>query len=222
MRRWNKLVVRVWLGRVWSVRSRARFVMAAILCLGLGQMGSADELPRNLPHSGIASQNGDGCYRTPEYDGMNCLYLQLRLLGYSLDYETYRKTLPTLPITVSLDSLANDADRFGVSLVPVKLTYIELTQSKQPIIIYFEEEALGNGRFMLFLSASPDQQHVELIESATIVHRRMTVDQFRRYWTGYALVPQHANKWNVWIRRVAALLVAGSVAAVLIPRSRKR
>ncbi len=222
MRKWNTLAVRAWLGRVCNVSRRARFAMAGVLCLELGQMGTADELPRNLPLSVVESQNGEDWYRTPEYDGMNCLYLQLRLLGCPLDYETYRKTHHNPPTSVSLNSLANIADQFGVSLVPVKLTYLQLWQCEQPIIVYVEEEELGHGRFMLFLSANLDQEHVEVIDGASIVHRRMTIDQFRRHWTGYALVPQQAKRWDAWFRRVAALLVAGSVATVFFLRSKKR
>lgn len=148
-------------------------------------------------------------FRRPAMDGLNCLYLQLRLLGYTGTYERFLQELPAEPGALSLASLVAVAKRFGFALTPVKLVPSELAMTGSPVIVHFEETGIGKGRFHVFLGMSDDEAAVALINGAYVTRHWMPRDEFRRNWTGYALVARPPFAWQLWIRRSVVVLVIG-------------
>lgn len=175
-----------------------------------------------LPPGGRQEANPDRTvfYRTPENDAVNCLYFQLRLLGYTESYEAYRGQLPDEPQSLSLESLANLGRKLGFRLVPVKMTVSELAKVGAPVIVHFEESGIGNGRFLLFLGMDKTETSVALIEGAYALREEMARDEFRRKWTSYALIARPAIAWKQWVRRCAAALVVCCVG-LWVARARK-
>jgi hypothetical protein len=184
---------------------------AMFVVLIIGQVGDmADESGGNFPR-----------WRCPERDGVNCLYLQLRLLGYTGSYEEVAAAIPGNGEQASLGGLAKAARRLGFPLVPAKLTVAELSNLRSTAVILFEDAGLGCGRFHLFLGFSPSGVH--LVDGGLITRSgRMPLDRFRRGWTGFALVPQSPSPWpGRWLGVIVGGVVAG-MAAWLVRRADRR
>ena len=163
----------------------------------------------------VADLTGDDIarWRCPERDGVNCLYLQLCLLGYKGTYEAVVAAVPGGSEQASLGGLAQTARRLGFALVPAKLTVAELDNLRLPTVILFEETEFGRGRFHLLVELSPSE--AGLVDGAfiTLSFKRMPIDRFRRGWTGFALVPQLASPWpgRVFLMASGALLAGTGI-----------
>jgi hypothetical protein len=151
-------------------------------------------------------------------DGVNCLYLQLRLLGYAGTYEEVVAAVPGGPEQANLGGLAEAASRLGFALVPAKLTVAELASLGSPTVILFEETDLGRGRFHLLVGLSSSQAY--LVDGGFIRHgEQMPIDRFRRGWTGFALVPRSASPWPGRVLGMAAGAVLAGTAGWLARRA---
>lgn len=178
--RWPYDSVRRSCWKGWRCVGRFGAALALIAIGHAGGMGSEPE--------GDFSQ-----WRCPERDGVNCLYLQLRLLGYAGSYEQVVEAVPGGAEHASLAGLAEAAKRLGFVLVPTKLSISELTRLRSPVITLFEEAELGRGRFHFVIGFSQTKAH--LIDGNFITRYEMPIDQFRRVWTGFAVIPQPASPW---------------------------
>jgi ABC-type bacteriocin/lantibiotic exporter with double-glycine peptidase domain len=165
-------------------------------------------------------------FRTPENDGVNCLYVQMRLLGYSKKYSEFRDQFWAEPRNepglVTLASLSNFAQKLGLRLVPVKMTVADLANVRSPVIVHFEEHGVESGRFHLYLGMDELDRSVCLVRGERVVCDWMPRDQFRRNWSGYALVPQPAISWMLWVRRCVVICVAGIIIALFMRRHRRQ
>jgi hypothetical protein len=174
------------------------------------------------PTRGAAGEPGGGPapWRRPERDGVNCLYLQLRLIGYTGRYQEVVTAVPAAAERASLDGLARISRRLGFELVPAKLTVAELASLGSPTVILFDEPGLDGGRFHLLLGLSRD--HADLVDGTLITRRPLTIslDQFRRGWTGFALVARSRSPWPG--RGLGASIGALAVAGVWLTRRSAR
>jgi hypothetical protein len=185
-------------------------------CSWVGRVGVALALFVVGPAAGRAGElQGDQApWRCPERDGVNCLYLQLRLLGYAGTYEAVGTAVPGGAERANLSGLAQAARRLGFALVPAKLSVAELACLASPTVILFEETELGQGRFHLLVEVSPTQ--VSLVDGGIVTRgERMSIDRFRRSWTGFALVSQAASPWPGRVLGLAAGAVTVAVAGWL-------
>jgi hypothetical protein len=169
----------------------------------------------------LAAENGPNqaafC-RAAEYDAANCLYLQLRLLGFQDNYDAFRAQLPADPASLTLKEMAAIARRLGFRHEPVKMTVSELVRAQSPVILHFESHGVNSGEFMLFLWMYNDETKVALIDGAHVTFKEMARDEFRRSWTGYALIGRPPFHWDVWIRRSAATLACAGLCSWLTIR----
>lgn len=160
-------------------------------------------------------------WRRPERDGVNCLYLELRLLGYTGTYEALIGAVPGRPEQASMAGLAEAARRLGFGLVSAKLTVSDLSKLRTPPVVLFEEAGAGSGRFDLLLGFSEGEAH--LIDGRFITrHGRMPIDRFRRGWTGFALVPGSVSPWPRRWLGVAIGSVIGATTVWLAGRVARR
>jgi hypothetical protein len=161
----------------------------------------------------VKNPDDDGyAWRRPGRDGVNCLYLHLRLLGYKGTYEQVLAAVPGGAERKSLADLAKAANRLGFNLVPAKLTVADLSKLRVPPVIIFEEAGAGSGRFDLLLSFFEDQAH--LIDGRFMTcHETIPIDRFRRGWTGLALVPGSAPPWT---GRCLGIALGGVVAGTTL------
>jgi hypothetical protein len=207
----------------WVVVVSRCLIAVLIVCAArvfAGQTSFVTAQPRGGQQEGDRDQAA--YFRDPENDAANCLYLQLRLLGYMESYETFRNQLPDKPRSLSLASLANLGQKLGFPLVPVKMNMSELTKAGTPVIVYCEANGIGRGSFLLFLGVNENETSVALINGAYVTREWMSRDQFRRNWTGYALIAHPSIAWELWIRRSATVLVVAGMGICLArwPRNR--
>jgi hypothetical protein len=176
------------------------------------------------PVAVVADETGGNFveWRCRQRDGVNCLYLQLRLLGYTGSYEDVVNAVPGDLAQPTLASLAQAARRLGYCLVPVKMTAAEVFDLRFPTIIHFEEKGIDNGRFHLLLGSTATMVHLVGGEFITRYRLRMSKDRFRRGWTGYALVPGSPSHWPGRILGIAsgALMIMG-IHWLIASRARK-
>ena len=161
-------------------------------------------------------------WRCPQRDGVNCLYLQLRLLGYNGSYEDVVGAIPGSPEQGNLASLAQAAKRLGFDLVPVKMAAAELFEVRSPTIILFEELGIDSGRFHLLLGSSATMVH--LVNGMYITRYRllMSKDEFRRGWTGFALVPRSPPHWPGRVLGiVGGAVMAAGIHSLVARRARR-
>src|SRR5438876_5817956 len=110
-----------------SSRRNEDLTAPIVLCCLLAGAVFASGTPATSPVPTTASVHSPAAFwRTRENDGINCLYIQLRLLGYAESYEKFRVRSPESGKYTSLQSLAALASEVGFDLVPVKLTYAQL------------------------------------------------------------------------------------------------
>jgi ABC-type bacteriocin/lantibiotic exporter with double-glycine peptidase domain len=169
--------------------------------------------------SGQINDTGGGfsSIRLPERDGINCLYLQLRLLEYSGTYETLLAAVPSRPERTSMAELGEAARHLGFNLVPARLTMGELSKMGAPTLVFMEEAGIGSGRFDLLLGFSEGEAH--MIDGTFMTcHGTMPIDRFRRGWTGFALVRELSSPWRRRWLGVAFGAVLGAAATWLANR----
>lgn len=154
-------------------------------------------------------------WRLPENDGINCLYMQMRLLGYGGSYDELRSQALDAGNFQTLGSLAMMAKRVGFHVASMKLTASGLISMTGPVIVHMEDEGIGSGAFCLFQGGAG--QSVGLIEGSSVRWIDVPRDRFNRAWTGYALVPKKtATGWLKLVRRWAAVLLIGYVGLLLL------
>jgi hypothetical protein len=164
-----------------------------MLLLPLGTLWSTAisvEEPTALAHSTSAPSAGatSEMWRTREADGVNCLFLQMRLLGYPQTYQKFRNAIGDIHEFQDIASLAHLAEHNGVDLVPVKLKSSELLRIGYPVLVHVEPEGVNTGGFCLFLGGN--DHLIELIEGSSVRRIEMERERFLRIWSGYALVPR--------------------------------
>jgi ABC-type bacteriocin/lantibiotic exporter with double-glycine peptidase domain len=143
-------------------------------------------------------------WRVPENDGVNCLYLQLRFLGYTESYESFRRLTPDGRRYQTMSALSVAAARLGYDLVPVRLTRHELEKLRAPVIAHLEGRGPASGQFGLVLGCYGNE--VALVEGGAVLRRVVPRDEFLRSWTRYALV-ERPRAWPVVARRLSVLSV---------------
>jgi len=211
-----------WLLLGFLVLKKNRYSIPIMMVFALGILPDRPSVmaAQSLDGPQVKSLDWAAHYRTPENDAVNCLYLQLRLLGYTGSYAAFREQLPDEPRSLSLVSLANLSRELGFRLMPVKMTVSELAQARTPVIVHFEESEIGSGRFLLFLGMGKSETTVVLIDGAYLTFAEMPRDQFRRKWTGYALIARPFLAWKLWMRRSVTVLLVGGVGIWLARRPR--
>jgi hypothetical protein len=152
-------------------------------------------------------------WRRVENDGLNCLFLQLSMLGYSRPYEAYLKEAGEHAPLEDLGALAFVAGKLGIGVAPARLTMEELEGATVPVVVHLEKHERRTGYFVLVLGFS--KHSVNVIHGATATVEHLPRDTFRREWSSYALVPQGGIGGVSLARRVlAALMVAWAVVCV--------
>lgn len=171
---------------------------------------SGGDQPLRAPDQGPQAE----FWRLPENDGINCLYLQLRLLGYDGSYQTFRRQTSDAGNFQTLNSLASLARRLGFQLLLRKLTASEFASIRGPVLVHMEHGGISSGAFSLFLYG--DGRSVVLVRGLSMRRRQMPSDSFERAWTGYALVPRQTRNWYALARRCVAILLISYVVVLLL------
>ncbi len=177
----------------------------------LGAWVSSSVANGDLPGDQGNGRHQAGLWRLAENDGLNCLFLQLRSLGYTKPYEAYVKEMAKGARPEDLGSLAVIAKESGYELAPVRLTMAELEGANLPVIVHLEQTDRGTGYFALV--AEFTEHDVVVVNGGRATLMPISKDTFRREWSSYGLVPHGRAGGVSVIRRVlAAFLTAVAVA----------
>lgn len=128
--------------------------------------------------------------RAQELDGLNGLYLFLRLHGSQVGRPQVEKHLPPRSSATSLEDLRVAAAVLGLPAVIYRCTPEKLATLPLPALVYIESDTSEGGGFSLLLSVDDQQDTVTLLMAGTVVFARMTTDEFARSWSGFLMLPR--------------------------------
>lgn len=158
------------------------------------------------PNSGKPIMNAGpsiATWRCKDHEGLNCLFLQLALLGHPIGYDGLQSLAADIPDVNSINGLKVLAARAGVVLRPVELTYDQLVSLAEPAIVFLEPQGIGTGSFALVVDASP--KSIEIVDGSAVIWQEPNTLDFRRAWSGYALVAQPSESFVAVVRRYCLL-----------------
>lgn len=125
-------------------------------------------------------------WRTPNNDGLNCLYLLLRTHGVDAGYDDLEKSTKARGECMNLLSLRKSVEQHGLGAQVIKTNLTDLREYSFPIIAYMDG-SLGEGSgFVLLLEVNGSS--CSYVEGGYATINEVSDEQFRRTWTGYALV----------------------------------
>jgi ABC-type bacteriocin/lantibiotic exporter with double-glycine peptidase domain len=143
----------------------------------------------DVPAHGAQPQAAAGAFcRQGEKDGLNCLYLLLRTEGRNVDYEVLARSCVNEAKGSNTINLAQLA-RVGSTYLKMEIQRLapdDLGRLTSPVICHLTG-ARGEGRFVLLVSRGQPGGK-ELVVTGTGELVELAEDEFRREWTGYALV----------------------------------
>jgi ABC-type bacteriocin/lantibiotic exporter with double-glycine peptidase domain len=176
-------------------------------------------LSTNAAYSyGQAVEGGYIPWRSADSDGKNCLYLQLRICGYTKSFEHWRSEAGARNLHTMAD-LQRCALDLGYSLEVRRLAFDDLTSVRVPITVYLEEGGINSGIFVVLCNI--DQGVVWFWDGRTLEFKGMPIENFRRAWTGHALIFEKGS--NIFlIGRVSALMVCLIMLALAVNKRRQK
>jgi PAS domain-containing protein len=137
-------------------------------------------------------------WRCARRGGVNALYVYLRVNGVACKYpdlaREQRRAVGNGPCTAS--TLRCIAAEYGLSLEPVRLNLGELFRCARPIIVCMDGKSPDAGAFMLILSAN--HGNVDYLNGPSAAIHKLAVRDFRRAWSGIALLPRANQRTAVW------------------------
>ncbi len=196
---------------------RAMVNFARLLVLICAVLSVAQNIARAGSTSVAGQTSKTGLWRVPNNDGINCLYLQLRAMGYGGSYENFISRTAGLIGDDSATGLAEIARREGFNLVPVQLSMNELSHFGMPVICHIEDSGTERGMFCLFVGAGNGS--VDLVQGGSVSWTQLPRETFERAWSGCVLVPMAPSQlWEVARRLSTAALLLGAASSVYLHR----
>ena len=208
-----------------GVRKRliARGMAAAIVltCFaGVGATGHVSSEDAKIDNVRSGEGKGDDetnsslIWRTPESDGVNALWLFLKLFGAETPYEQLRRDVPLG--NASLLDLRDVAQQRGVLTRierPTESELREIGDQKLPVIVLIDDPRSGGSHFALVISMINDR--VKLISTGDVRLSVMEWEPFMRSWSGFALVHETPAASASTVRFNGLVVVTGVLALVL-------
>ena len=154
-------------------------------------------------------------WRRPQNDGILCLFLQLKSLGYKSSFAHYLTTIADKQPAASMTDLTRVAASLGYSLVPIRTSLSEISTSQQPLILHLEHTDQNSGYFVVPVHFTPNE--VVVFHGPTARMMNLTIDEFRIKWTGMALAPTlQEPATSRFVRSDFWLLLVAAAAALFV------
>jgi hypothetical protein len=172
-RTWNILA----LTKLKSYLQRPRHLMFLTLVIASNLNSLGAEPPANN-------------WRTAANGGINVLYCYLKVNGIRCDYSELEREQQVALASHSQSTaltIRKLAHLHGVALSVRKLTWDELLTANYPVILHMDGESTDIGAFLLVLSVQDG--NVYFINGPTATISIMTLEDFRRGWNGFGLIP---------------------------------
>lgn len=174
----------------------AIMIIGALVSPLLG--GERDGKPR--------SANGNIIWRTPSHDAINCLYVFLRFHNIDVDYLDLLNRLPPTDQGTTIVDMCNLCRHYGLLAAIAKWTPDRLEKGSLPVITHVTNRLDEGGAYVILLARKKNTCFVITGDSAAI--ETISMDTFRRHWSGYVLTLD--NGWS----RVA--IIVGVCATILL------
>ena len=163
-----------------------------------GPIVSADE------HRSHALLDDLSEWRSPEYDGVNSLFLFLKLQGVSADYRILRGSLSARPSLTDLKK-RSIAEGLPCAIVKPVMTSVESIKELQlPAIVLLDN---GRGRQSGFhvVYCITEQHQIRMASGSEMTWNEVSLDDFLRHWTGHMLVTDSSQSSSAVTYLVIAL-----------------
>ena len=172
---------------------------AGLLLIACWSASGATLVAASEPSAG--ARDGSGEWRTAANDAVNCLYLQLAIVGQPVEYARIREAVFAKGGAVSMVALREAAGRCGLPLKVVRCGPDELRRMPMPVIVYMHSTRTGGGFALLY---SLDDERYGIIPGEACIQEK-EIDQFRRDWSGFALVREPPD--DGWLSAIAGSFV---------------
>jgi ABC-type bacteriocin/lantibiotic exporter with double-glycine peptidase domain len=160
-------------------------------------------------------------WRSPQLDGINCLYIDLKVCGYKGAYRDFLQHCSDAATSDDMDSLVLLAKSLGFDFRSVKLNRAAIREIRWPTVVFQEHEGIGHGSFSLYLGST--HQQAVLIEGTSMQWVQMPEELFERDWTGYACVPHGTSRRQLSLLHIVTVISVLTTASIeLIYRNRTR
>ena len=156
-------------------------------------------------HSGVPGAD-HLIWRTPANDGLNSLFIQLKTRGMSQSYSDFCEQFPQGAHADSFAAMVEIAARFGYALAPARLSIRDLAGIRGATMVHLESCGPEAGQFAIFLGI--DGGSVNLVSGGSAEIEAMSLEQFRRRWSGYALAGAASPHWSRLATSGAALVLS--------------
>lgn len=183
--------------------------LAVVITAGLTASARAEDQAK--------PEDGAWIWRTPSNSGLNSLYLLLHYNHRPVNYERLAALLPSGGRGTSLADLQDAARASGLKTRILKWGPAEFGRFANPAVVHVEDPAQDGGRFVLAVYRGG--ANYEVVDGATAQLMETPIDEFRRAWSGYVLVPEPpiAPVWYL-VEVTAAILTVLPVAMALTRR----
>jgi predicted double-glycine peptidase len=162
------------------------------------ELFASDDKMSNLP------------WRSPANGGINVLYCYLTVNGVPCKYtELLKQQISVQAGSQTAGTLARLAAINGLALQPDLLTFNQLFKCAMPVIVHIDGKSPESGAFILLIGI--DTNLVSFLNGPSATIEQMTREDFRRVWSGIALLPESNRRQNV------ILFVIGIVVGFALP-----
>jgi len=131
-------------------------------------------------------------WRSPENDGLNCLYILLKSRNFDTDYKGLSRRLLKSGGPATLVDLKRATEEVGAEGVIIKGDP-ETLKASLPAIAHIQDFRDGSQGFVLVFGMS--EADVQLIHGNYATIDQMSQDEFRLLWSGYALRLEGRTGW---------------------------
>lgn len=145
----------------------------------------------------------DDGWRSRTHDAINVLDLYFKVVHYPEDRAKISQYIPKHE-RVSLVELAQAANDLGIPLRIVRPALSGLQDLSFPIIVHMFDDKEQNGGYYLLLRYGANG--VQVVNAAVATVESYSVDEFRRRWSGYALVRENGERDAI---RVVGISILG-------------
>lgn len=153
----------------------------------------------------------EALWRHPKRDGLNCLFVMLRCAGMSMAYNDFCGAVGTAP-TAKIDDMVSACEQLGYKASARLMALDDLDRCAFPPICHLEAST-GAGRYALYVGQT-ERQYL-IFDGGPALVIPISHDEFRRQWTGVALVTDGRHNSGLFSLCLAVTLAVLSLTIVI-------
>ena len=172
--------------------------------------------------SGNTSEFDDVIWRIPENSGYNVMYCYLRIVGKHVNYSQLMNdyTLEnTEEYPYTMASLQRLASKYVDNAELLWISMKRLMEMEKPVIVHIDGITPDTGTYLLVIDVTRD--NLLYMDGISASVRLMSIESFRRIWTGAALVMRD-GKTDLFNVSFGCFLIVGICIPFLISKYTSR